>query len=81
MVWDGQNRRQMAKNGNTLNETRPYRLRLKQDFQNCLQNFPSFNIKKVTYLASLTVWNRRKRRATAKKRQKPSMKRGQIAYV
>ena len=61
MVWDRWKRRVTAKNGKTVNETRPDRLRLKQDFQNCLYNFPSFNIRKVTDLASLTVWDRRKR--------------------
>ena len=65
-MWDCRKRRGTVKNSKTINETWPDRLRLKQDFQNCLQNFPSFNIKKVTDLASLTVWNRRKRRGTAK---------------
>ena len=54
------------KTATSVNETRPDRPRLKQDIQNCLKNFPSFDIKKVTDLASLTVWNRRKRRVMAK---------------
>ena len=57
------------KTATSVNETRPDRPRLKQDIQNCLKNFPSFDIKKVTDLASLTVWNRRKRRGTAKNGQ------------
>ena len=39
---------------------------LKWDFKNCLWNFSSLNIKKVTDLTSLTVWDCRKRRMTAK---------------
>ena len=54
------------KTATSVNETRPDRPRLKQDIQNCLKNFPSFDIKKVTDLASLTMWNRRKRRGTAR---------------
>ena len=57
-AWDRQKRRGTVKNGKTINETWPDRLSLKLDFQNCLQNFPGFNMKKLTDLASLTVWNR-----------------------
>ena len=47
-IYIGRKRRRSAKNGKTVNETQPDRLRLKRDFQNCLLNFPSLNIKKVT---------------------------------
>ena len=36
------------------------------DFQKCLQNFPSFNIKKIAELAFLTVWDCQKQRRTVK---------------
>ena len=55
-----------AKNGKTVKKTRPNRLRLKQDFQNCLWYFSISNIKKVTDLTYLTVWDRQKGRVTAK---------------
>ena len=46
----------------TVIETRQNLLRLKQDYQNCLSNFSSSNIKKVTDLASSTVCDSQKRR-------------------
>ena len=66
MAWDRRKRCGAAENGKTVNETRPDRLRLKRNFQNCLRNSSTSNIKKVTDLTSLTVWNRRKRRVTVK---------------
>ena len=59
VACDGQKRQ-------SVNETRTDRLGLKRDFQNCLWNFSGSNIKKVTDLTSLTVWDRRNRRLTAK---------------
>ena len=50
----------------TVIETRLGRLCLKTDFQNCLKNFPSLNIKKVTDLAYLRVWDCQKRHGMAK---------------
>ena len=38
-VWNRQKRRGTAKNGKTVNKTRPDGLCLKWDFQNCLWNF------------------------------------------
>ena len=35
-AWDRQKRRVTAKNGKSVNETRPDRLCLKRDFQNCV---------------------------------------------
>ena len=65
-AWDRQKRHGTVKNGKTINETWPDRLSLKLDFQNCLQNFSGFNMKKLTDLASLTVWNHQKQHGTAK---------------
>ena len=39
-----------AKKGKTVNKTRPDRLSLKQDFQNCLWNFSTSSIKEVMNL-------------------------------
>ena len=50
------------------------------DFQKCLWNLCSSNIKKVTDLASLTVWDPWKQHGTAKK-GKPWMKYSQIGIV
>ena len=65
-VWDWQNGIGRPTTTKTFIETWPDQLCLKQDFQNCLSNFPSFNIKKVTDFASLTVWKGSKLRGTTK---------------
>ena len=59
----GQKWRGTAKNGKTVNETRPDRLRLKRDFQNCLQNFSRLKIKEDM---DFSVSIGRKRFGTAK---------------
>ena len=65
-MWDRRKRCGTAESSKTVNETRPDRLRSKREFQNCLWNFSSSNIKKVTDLTSLMLWDRRKRRVTVK---------------
>ena len=60
MAWDRRKRHVTAKNGKTAYETGPDPLHLKWDFQNRLWNFSSSNIKKVTDLTSITVWDCRK---------------------
>ena len=59
----GRKRRGTAKNGKTVNETRPVRLHLKRDFQNCLQNFSTPKIKEDM---NFSISTGRKRRRTAK---------------
>ena len=56
-------RRWTAKNGKTVNKTRPSRLHLKRDFQNCHLDFSSPKIKEDM---NFSISIGRKRRWTAK---------------